>query len=140
MIAVAAGVVVALGAAAAFAVTLHAYQSASHRANHYKNVANAAAGEVAAAHRSASLQYSAGLTTGESTEKKIEQAEGLTYAAGHRDVFAGFKDPWIDGNWYLVKIDHSAYGHDIKYRYDVQVCRSMYVNSNDDLYSGGYDC
>ena len=120
---------------ATLGVLLH---NAQHRENTLSVRLRSAQADAAAARQSASSRYNAGFTAGQNLNTSL----GLTYPKGYKDgwqaAFAGFNG-WTDGNWYLVKIEHGANGHNISSRFDITPCERMYM-SNDELFTSGYAC
>lgn len=84
-------------------------------------------------------QASSAFTRGMKAQSADDKTFGNTYKdgfkAGINSVFGGFTTPWIDGDWYVVKINHGTNGgHTIQYRAPATNCQLMYVQG-DNVYT-----
>lgn len=95
-------------------------------------------GQIVQARASASSFYQRGIKFASTIQKDSGNTYAKGFAAGWKGVFAGY-DEWVDGNWYLIRIEHASRGHNIASRVDVTPCERMY-ESNDEIYTQGQAC
>lgn len=112
--------------------------------DHAQHASNRLTNELANEDNRASNSYQSGYNAGIASSTTLAKTTHTTYTDGYKDgwqgVFAGFPaNSWTDGNWYLVKVDHSKYGHEIERLVDVTPCQQMY-ESNDYIYVGSMAC